>query len=211
MRGSAFLVAAALALGGCNMISTETPMFDLTDAGAPALRDGVWLIDDPECVVDDRTPADTWPECADWMLLEGGMMKFPGETGMTGLGNDELPVVLTGGSPRIWQVTLKSPKADKAMTLYLGFEAVEIGDDGKVVRYRSWPGQCGPLPPQPPGGPDNAADLVTRQPFPGLTLAQDGTCTPRDEAALREGVARSRTLEPGRLKEEGRWIRSRWP
>lgn len=209
MRWAGFL-AAAVVLGGCNMISTETPMFDAADAGAPALREGVWLIDDPECVVDDRAPASTWPECANWMLLEGGMMKFPGETGMSGLGDDELPVVLTGGTPRVWQVTLKSPKDDKAMNLYLGFEAIETGADGRIVRYRSWPGQCGPLPPPPPGGPDKPADLVTQRPFPGLTVQKDGTCTPRDEAALRDGVARSQALDPGRLKEEGRWIREAW-
>lgn len=205
MRRSVLLAVAAL-VASCNMIVTDKPMFGAADRGTPELREGLWLVDDPECVVDTATPASSWPECADWVLIEGGLMKFPGEAGLTGDGADEMPFLVTGGAPRIWQMTFRDQKKGREATLYAGFEALETGEDGKVVRYRSWPSLCGP---PPPPRPDGGIDLVTRAPFPGLAMQKDGSCRPLDADALRAAIAASRAFP--KEQDEGRWIRGAYP
>ena len=62
MRGVALLAAAAL-LGGCNMVTTSTPLFAV-EAGSPKLKPGVWATPDAACVFDPNEPAERWPSCA---------------------------------------------------------------------------------------------------------------------------------------------------
>lgn len=205
MRRPVLLAVAAL-LASCNMIYTEKPVFGAADKGTPELREGVWLVDEPDCSVDTATPASSWPECADWVLIEDGRMKFPGEKGLTGDGADEMPFLITGGEPRVWQMIFRNPAKKLELTFYAGFEALETGADGKVIRYRSWPSLCGP---PPAAGPDGGGSLVTREPFPGLTMEKDGSCRPRDADALRAAVAASRAFP--KEQDLGRWIRGAYP
>jgi hypothetical protein len=202
-----FLLAATLLLAGCNMIMTEQPMFSATDRGTPELREGVWLSDDPECPVDDSRPVDAWPTCASWMVVKNGLMTFPGESAATGLADDPMPFLITGGRPRIWQLSITEPRSGRAMTFYVGFEATEVGPDGKVIAYRTWPGLCGPPPPRQPGASeDDVSDMVTHAPFAGLIPQGDGSCKPVDTDALWAAIADSRGLD---TFETGRWVRAR--
>ena len=59
------LVAAALMLGGCNLVVSQTPVFRAADAaGAPPFKPGLWASPGPGCTFDESTPFDAWPKCA---------------------------------------------------------------------------------------------------------------------------------------------------
>ena len=52
MQRLLFVLAAALMLGGCNMVYAEQPLFTAADAAsAPAMRPGLWSKRTADCVL----------------------------------------------------------------------------------------------------------------------------------------------------------------
>ncbi len=201
-RSIVFLLAALTLLGGCNMVVTPTPMFDAGDAAEPDLRNGLWLADSADCRVDTRKPLLRWPDCADWMIYRDGELSFP-DGGKASDDDGRVTALLASGTPRVWQLTVTDADGVQ-VNFYAGIEPVELDGRGRIIHYRYWPALCGPSQPGSTDGEETVSDLVTKAPFPGLTM-EGGGCLPADEAALRYAVAASRALtEP--LKD-ARWIR----
>lgn len=265
---SLLIACLGLSLSACNMVVTDTPMFDAADQTGPAMREGVWLAQDAECKVDTTKSVKDWPECADWFLLRDGKLEFPEE-------KPDLPfsgaiaVIVAGGDPQVWQMTLdlslKPGEPGSQMNLYAGFEPLERDRQGRVIRYLSWPALCGPPPPEAAEGAESVEadgqprlirasfggqekntpraqkddfgadeayadspavdavgdeagepsddlklpDLMTKEPFPGLTLMGKTGCKPDDEAALRNAVRASRAFTDEH--EEVRWVKDGYP
>jgi hypothetical protein len=82
-----------LGLPACNRVITPTPLFTAADAaGAPRLRDGIWLMeeavdpDDEACVFNLRRSVKRWPDCADWALIREGGVVMSNRGGAPGKG-----------------------------------------------------------------------------------------------------------------------------
>mgnify|MGYP000993104926 CR=1 FL=1 len=202
VRRIIFVLAALTLLGGCNMVVTPTPMFDAGDAAPPDLRNGLWLAESADCEVDTRKPLRRWPDCAEWMIYRDGELSFP-DGGKTPADDSRVTALLASGTPRIWQLTITDPDGMQ-VNFYAGLEPVELDARGRIIRYRYWPALCGPSQATPTDREEALSDLVTKAPFPGLTM-EGGGCLPADEAALRNAVAASRSfVDP---LDEARWIR----
>jgi hypothetical protein len=103
--------------------------------------------------------------------------------------------------------------------LYIALRPVARDTDGTLRSIRLWPVFCGPPPPKSKSETgasgaagsieDMAAQMVTRQPFPGLIRGKMG-CTAASVAALRgaaalsEGVAAANGMAP----IAGHWLRA---
>lgn len=204
MRGLFRLVGAgavALALGGCNIVISETPMFTAADAaGAPGFRPGLWTKVDPACSFDPAAKASTWPKCADPMVLEADRMVDPSKP------DQVIPYVLASGKPRVMQIHVPSPdkgkdaigkaiSAQMAGYFFIGVEPVRTDEAGRITEAVTWLSLCGPPPPEPKE-PKGAADYATRRPFKGLTVdPETGNCAPADAAAVRRAAAETRGLK----------------
>ncbi len=206
------LFFAALALGGCNVLTTQTPLFGPEDAGAPDLRRGVWRIEDPDCAFDPGASTASWPECAQWFYVDHGKFHMPDDSAGV-VDDDGAPYLVTGGVPRVWQLVTRNKAAgstpERTVVYYFGFEALTSAYDG-VDAFRFWTALCGPPPPkgQDADG-DGQTDYTTTQPFAGVTLTGDGGCTTDNATALRGAVAGSEAFET--KPAVARWLRYSYP
>src|SRR3569623_3734682 len=79
--------ALLLTLAACGpappTLAPEGPLFAARDAaGAPPIKDGLWLADGPVCKVDAAQSAYDWPACARWFVVqEGERRTFAPSTG----------------------------------------------------------------------------------------------------------------------------------
>jgi len=203
------LLAAALMLGGCNMVYAEKAIFTQADAaGAPQLRPGLWVQHKPDCDFDEAKPIAQWPECADPSLVTAttvGDMTDP---------TKQTPYVLAGGDPRVLQIEV-TPDPDKpTIWIFAGLKPLKTDSQGRITEARTWMVQCGPPPPKPPEDAAPPADeaapasgeqtadsiqadvdrqmaaSVTREPLPGLTI-KDGMCTATERDPVRNAAAAS--------------------
>ncbi len=199
-------LALTAALGGCNLVLSEKPMFTAADAaGAPVLRDGVWAAPDKGCDFDQTKPIDQWPKCAGGDVVGGSVMrpiqrKDDDEGFSGGLSTDPSTFILAAGDPRVMQatITIEGRKGEKqTVYAYLGLEPLAYDAQGRIVKLDGWLVQCGPPPEEDdePPAKDKPLKLedamVARHPLPGLTVA-DGNCTPRDKAAVRNAAKASK-------------------
>jgi hypothetical protein len=198
-------------------VITASPMFTAADAvGAPALKEGLWLVSDADCRVDIRKPVQKWPRCANWYLVRGNEMlglnagdrRRPTEWTV-------IPYVLAAGDPRIMQIDFTSPEAEgddpSPLFVYMAVVPKAWDEAGRITASQSWSIACGPPPLNAKGKPDPLA--VTDKPFPGMTLGKtpDGknaSCWPRDAAALRGAATASRAEE---ALATARWVRDTLP
>jgi hypothetical protein len=210
------LLAATSALGGCNYVYSKTPLFtDADAAGAPRLRPGVWVRDDPDCRIDPALPTRRWPKCAhSWRIGRNG-----------GLGHKAL---IAAGDPLVLQVRDKG--ADGHTAYFYGAGRVTRSDpDGRATELSLWVVQCGPPPelrpaaPEaadpsqgaaqaiPPGEPSESPKLpsMTSQPLPGL-IVEDGACLAREREPVRAAAKASEHWNFG--SDHGaviRWVQDR--
>ncbi len=195
----ALLLSALMALGGCNVVMTDAPMFTAADgAGAPAIRSGVWRDDKPDCAFDETLPQSKWPKCAE---ARPGVADPP----------FWLPVT---GDPAILQMPMRTDdKKPGPQYFYAAFRPLKRDARGRVIAMKAWPVRCGPppppdaAPPPPPAGAagdkqaqaawaDLGANVAalggTNAPLPGLAMRSDGeTCVPASVAALRDAAKAS--------------------
>jgi hypothetical protein len=202
------LLAIGLALGGCNLVVSTTPVFtDADAAGHPPLRAGVWASPDDGCAFKPDTPFDSWPGCANGALITADAILGPAQTPSTPDASDSgappkaapptaVPYILAAGDPRVLQVHFApSPTPGFPTMAYFWFIAVHptaLDHDGRITAAQIWPIQCGPPPPKKPiKGNADANDLATRHPLPGMTL-NNGLCTPAGKAAVLNAAGPSR-------------------
>lgn len=215
-RAVKLIAIAAMSAGlcACNMVMTTEPMFKAADAaGAPGLKEGVWVNMDADCKADLAGPVDGWPECASGVVLKDGAFRGEDKDGKT----YAIPVVLAAGDPRILQVQIQDDAPSMAgespgsIFLYVALEAVKSDAAGNIVEYRGWSVLCGPPPPEGSKQPNGKPRYGTLKPLPGLTLdAEQSGCTPADKAALIGAAKASRAFAP---EAEGvsRWLRAKGP
>ena len=189
------VMAAALALGGCNMVVSDEPWLTRSDQ-ALKMKPGVWVeLDKPDCDYDQSAPVAEWPSCADPALItEDG--RFFGYEGKTASWN-EIEVILDSETPTVVQVRMPAEfaaRAPEAPTyFYAGMRAVETDANGHVTAMRSWLLVCGPVDnSEPPEG--EMPSGVTKAPFAGLTIVGEN-CHADDLDALRNAAAESEALD----------------
>jgi hypothetical protein len=203
------LVAAALMLGGCNLVVSQTPVFRAADAaGAPPFKPGLWASPGPGCTFDESTPFDAWPKCANGSEIRpDALVATVDPTAVTASSDSkagsgpkkvDLQYVLAAGDPRVMQVDLHIPEAGLGQLGFFYFVAVKptrFDDDGRITAAQMWPIQCGPPPPpqtsQTANGSDMTKGMVTQHPLPGLKV-DNGECTPADKAAVLNAATPSR-------------------
>ena len=197
MRRLLVLVLAA-ALGGCNLVYSERPLFTAANAAAaPPVEAGLWLMEASDCAFDIAAPVEDWPACAEhqtvtdrgahaWRLFPGGEL------------------LLAAGDPLIVQTREKDDRG-RPVYFYAGGLATAYGPDGRATAFRFWPVQCGPPPPQPAEGEAHPR-YVTSTPLPGLTVSGKD-CLAHDPGAVR---AAARTSEAwAETTSVIRWVRER--
>ena len=224
MRGRAIALLCLAWLGGCNAVVTKTPLFTAADeAGAPALKPGVWLVfKQADCNLDESKPIDEWPDCA------GGGVARPGEVishdAKTGAWRHD-PMVLAGGDPRIAQVPVKasvSAQADASASGgatasatasgggetqvygYAGVAPTSLDAEGRILALDWWPVQCGPPPPKNAKGDITA--FGTLKPLPGMVMKPgEAVCSTASASALRAAAKSSKAWAEAIGK--ARWLR----
>lgn len=205
----ALVAGAAAALGGCNMVVTNTPMFAPSDADpALALREGVWnSTTDKACAFDDSAPLEAWPACASGSVVTATQVRSlqsqkDGTRTQTSTG-----YVLVNGDPPVMQIPIVP--TDKIASppvafIYIALKPTSTDAKGRITAFSTWPVLCGP-PPKADLSKGGEARLGTREPLPGLVMEEAGSCRPTSVAALRRAAAASQAWAdtPGR----SRWVR----
>lgn len=204
LKGLAALCLLA-SLSACNMVVTTKPTFFAGDAaGAPALRDGLWMRNEETCKFDTATPADKWPECAHWIQIEDGFIKGTGENGEP----YKIAFVLTASDPRILQIEIPDDKTAAVLYLYMGIKPLKSDADGKIVEYSGWMVQCGPPPPKDAVKPDGKPVFGTLKPLPGMIMDPESSgCEPKDKAAMFGAAKASQAYDNASKGEVNRWVR----
>jgi hypothetical protein len=214
------LLAATLALGGCNLVVSERPVFTAADAvGAPSLRAGVWSASQPDCDFKASDPVADWPKCAGGGVITPTAIMASVDPNSPGSPDQPpatiakpqmtIPYVLAAGDPRVMKINVMLPPGAGSLSALFYFAAlkpVARDADGRIVQAELWPIQCGPPPPPKAASAGADADQsgVTDHPLPGLKAA-DGMCTPTDKAAVQNAAKASRAWagQTGTL----RWVR----
>jgi len=119
------LTLAAVLLGGCSMVTSETPMFSTADAvGSPEIRDGLWGAENCR-PAEVRKAVRRWKAC-DWVLKRGGEWLSLDEEAW-----EATPFMIANGAPLVAQLQ------DKPLAyLYYGLEPLEQDARGGVIRAR---------------------------------------------------------------------------
>lgn len=193
------ILACALALGGCNFVYSERPLFTAADArGAPQLRPGVWMKPEKDCVFDRSRPVTAWPACAGGMLVRPGVLQEPGEAKKT------LPYLLMAGDPPLFQAPIDNEKKTPVYG-YGGLDIAKRDARGRVTEFSFWVAQCGPPPPKPK--PDDPHPrYVTEHPLPGLTVDEkSGMCRADAQGPIRAAVKASQAWDDD--KRPAVWVR----
>lgn len=188
----------AAALGGCNLVYSEQPMFTAANAAAaPQAEAGLWLMESENCTVDLAAPVPDWPACAEHQTVADhgprAFRLFPGGD-----------LRLSAGDPLILQ-TRERDDHGRWVYFYAGGLATAYGLDGRATAFRFWPVQCGPPPPKPAQGEAHSR-YVTRAPLPGLKIHGDD-CRARDPAAIRRAAQASEAW--AETTSAIRWVRAR--
>jgi hypothetical protein len=206
MRTMAAVALLSLA-GGCNVVTSETPLFGPADeVGAPALRPGIWARAEPTCKFDPRTPVKTWPDCANAVIVRGGDLIDPRDPTTTN------PYILAGGPQLILQV---GDLVVGATYYYEGLKPLKQDFWGQITEASLWAIQCGPLersaqttPPSP-----DTLEQSTHSPLPGLQMKDGGDCLATHTDAVRTAAAASldwRWSDPWPRNSDGSTAPFRW-
>ncbi len=199
------ILALAVALGGCNMVYSERPLFTAADAvGAPPLRPGLWTTSDPKCRVDEARPVQRWPKCAEWGLVRAtDVLEFKADAKPAAWTSTEY--VLASGDPRV----LQTPFDDKngSAFIYVALKPLRLDDQGRIVAFTTWTVLCGPPPPAPA---PNATDKrrVTLEPLPGLEI-KDDNCIAREPGPVRNAAKASQAWSA--TSQTQHWVRDTLP
>lgn len=211
-------LCAVLLLGACNRVHSPEPLFSQADGvAAPALREGVWLVDgvsyalEPlgrveRCKVDTSKPVTRWKTCATWLLIRDGQILQLS----TDRKEPEWAVIsylAVSGAPQILQVV--DPSVDPGtlpMFDYFALTPTQVDAEGKAIAFESWPVQCGPNPPPTKKGENQR--YLTLELNPGL-IEDGNNCTAQSKEAVRAAAEASRSWQGEPMR--ARWIRDTYP
>lgn len=211
MMRALIAVVSLLALGSCNEVVTEAPMFSRADAaGAPPMRSGVWReLSDSPCAFDSKTPAPSWPTCASaFVIVDGAFAAYEEKDGRRAL-TPVADVLLAGGTPLILQFGSggagSAAPGDKSYG-YAGVRVNRRDDLGRVVAFTFWDVECGPPPAADAKTPDGEPGRSgTVAPLPGLTMDKEGNdCSATSPRAVRDAAAAS---ERWATSQSVAWVR----
>lgn len=200
LSAAALLSSFAFALGGCNLVVTDTPFF-MQDPSAPTLRNGLWRSVEADCRFDEHKPVERWPECAEWTVVRDGETLNFG----TADGEQRGPrrwvterYVVAPGDPLILQQSCAAGGGTEPLYCYYGIRVRAADASGRVTQFDGWNVSCGPLA---------EGDRVTTAPWPGLSIKDDG-CIPDSADAIRGAAKRSLELDrKGMPPVQIRWVR----
>lgn len=187
----ALLTLLLPALGACNMLISDKPIFAEADRAELAPRDGLWLSPNRGCEFEKSQPETGWPDCAMWIVARNRGAELylsDGKMQVEALGG-----FLASGEPIIvqarWIDTAKEPR--RAYYGFYGVEPHQIGRDGLFSSASIWVVECGTLANQ-------NADI---KPFPGI----GPDCHVPSKHAIRNAAQKSRRPD---AVEEWRWLRA---
>jgi hypothetical protein len=202
---------AAIILGGCGLVYSPQPLFGPADApGVPALRSGIWVLEDPDSHCRPRPQASVrhWKGCETWMLVRDTDIA----TVETDRAWSSTGYLIASGEPLIWQI---GPEADEAglRYVYFGLRALTSDAEGRVTRFEAWNGLCGP--PQKVAKPQDKRraahepqKLDTAALLPGLVPTESGSdCWASHQAAVRRAVAYGAEHPEWRMNLGLHWVR----
>lgn len=200
-RGRLVLIIAALSLGGCNLVTSKTPLFTRADTvETPVFRAGLWASDDPTCTFDADKPKDEWPECAGGKVIPAGQGVLQDEDGGE--------ILIAAGDPLIAQYHPKSEKNEAGGYVYGALRPTRTDAEGRVVGVETWLVECGPSPPPPNGQkPAKPGAWLTRKLLPGLKADGDN-CLARDPKVVRSAATANLAWQK---PQATRWIRDAAP
>jgi hypothetical protein len=195
------ILAIALSLGGCNMVTSKRPLFTPADThDTPVFKAGLWASDDPACTFDVAKPKAEWPECAGGSAIPAGQGVLHDEGGTE--------VLIAMGDPLIIQIH-PAPTDGKAGGWFYGaVRPIHRDAQGQVTSVESWPIECGPPPPEPK--PSTTAktpdpkDFVTKQPLPGLKI-DGGNCLAVDPKVVRSAALANLAWQK---PQKSHWVRA---
>ncbi len=200
MRRSLVWVALALTLAGCNQVYSAKPVFSTADeAGAPALRPGLWVMASAKCSFNEARPVQRWPDCADWVLIrQGQIVSLETKDGKPDW--SAIDTVLAAGDPRVLQ--WHEPESADHHYAYAGLQPTATDVEGRITAIEAWPALCGPPP------PEDAKSKVTANPLPGLRI--DGSdCYAEEAGPVRASAKASRAWAADR--QAAHWVRDALP
>jgi hypothetical protein len=213
------LVAVSLLLlGGCNMVTTKTPLFGPADVvGAPQLRPGVWRGDpDRQCAFDEARPIARWPDCANAFVVQDGQLSFHNLNAKGRPTVSTTPFVLAGASPSVLQATEANPDAKGASDstadrayYYMGLRPTKTDAQGRITAFAAWSAMCGPPPPSDAKSTDGQhARYGSLTPLPGLTMdKEENNCTTSSQDAVRAAAAASEKWSKSDSLIGAHWVR----
>jgi hypothetical protein len=179
------------ALGACNMLISERPMYVDADRASVVPRNGIWLSPNRGCEFDSSQPETAWPDCAMWIVVrkQGDEMHLSDGKKQV----EELGGFFAAGEPLIvqarWIDTAKEPR--RAYYGFYGVEPHQIGPDGFFSAASIWVVECGTQT-------NRNADI---QPFPGI----GPDCHAPSKDLIRSAAQKSRRAD---VIEEWRWLRA---
>lgn len=160
-------------LSGCNLLVSEEPWFSAADAQpAPSMRDGLWLSATPDCRVDERKPAERWPDCASATFVRGEerwsmqwedldargrrrrtfagweSAESDGDTLFVANGDHLIVQSRAEGEAQAAPTDEPAPGAETERAAGYGYGAIRLlshDEAGKVTALEFWYVQCGPL------------------------------------------------------------------
>jgi hypothetical protein len=189
------LIAASAALGACNAAISDHPMFPESERSSRlVLEDGLWLLVEPDCDVDTAKPTETWPKCADWVVINHNVALKSSDNKPNEEPED---VFIVEGKPPLIQAKTKMNGSDLVYA-FLALEAQASSSTGRITDAKVWMVPCGVEEPT-----EDATPKV--KPYPGFT--ED--CMPQTVAALRTAAAKGPSKDTD--VAEWKWVRAATP
>ena len=108
----------ATLLGGCGLVYSPQPLFGPTDvADAPALRPGIWVIEDPDSPCRPRPQASVrqWKGCETWVLVREADLATVDHDGVW----SSTGYLIASGEPMVWQLGPEAEEAVPALSAFL--------------------------------------------------------------------------------------------
>lgn len=200
LSAAASLASFALALGGCNLVVTDTPFF-VQDPSAPKLRDGLWRSVEADCRFDEHKPVERWPDCAEWSVVrDGETLSFVAADGEQRGPKHWVTTryVVAPGDPLILQQSCAAGEGTDPLYCYYGIRVHAADASSRVTQFEGWNVSCGPLA---------EGDRVTTAPWPGLSIKEDG-CVPDSADTIRGAAKRTLELNGNDIPpSQMRWVR----
>ena len=188
------VLAATLLLGGCNLVTTRSPMFPAPGAPTIALtlRPGIWAQATPDCARRSRSRPET---CYLLVAPDGVRETVDGELGTL----QPMPAFFAG-RPIIGQMLSVSDDGQRSYS-YIAIEPIERNETGEATAVRAWAVYCGP--PHRNRNRPGHRPVSTRRAFPGVILLSGQGCTADSAATVQGAAAASMSLYP---PVELRWV-----